>query len=550
MRTSSFAALAAVLVLAGACGTPPVKPASSRSPALSRLGDHSLRVTTQSAAAQRAFDRGLTLAYSFGHYAAEQEFRAAAAADPDCAMAFWGIALVNGPHINLPLVPPDRAATAWQALEKAKGLAPRATPFEQALIEALSKRYASPQPEDRSGLDQAYAAAMREVWRKYPRNADAGILFAEAAMDLHPWDFWKDGSPQPWTPEVLQTLETVLRFAPAHPGANHLYIHAVEASPEPQKALAAADRLARLVPDSSHMVHMPSHIYARVGNWEKAAESNEEAMKADVLYRAAYPRPGFYNVYMAHNAHFLAFTAMMRGRSEEAIRTARTMVSGIPEPFLKEYGPVADGYMIFVSEALMRFGRWQEILEEPEPKPGLPLSQALWHFTRAVALAALDRMPEAKSEQEKFLAASERVPAKATFGNNSASDTLQIATLVLEGELAAHERDFETAKAKLTQAVKHEDALRYNEPPDWIQPVRHTLGAVLLRAGDVSGAEQVYREDLRRYPENGWSLMGLRDCLARQGQVRDAAAADKRFKRAWAVADVMPRSTCYCQAGR
>jgi tetratricopeptide (TPR) repeat protein len=539
-----------VLVLAGSCGTHPRTPAPGPAPGLSRLGNHSLRVTTRSPEAQRAFDRGLTLAYSFGHYAAEQEFRRATQADPDCAMAYWGIALVNGPHINFPLVPPDRAATAWDALRKAQELAQQTTPFEQALIEALSKRYTNSQPEDRRELDEAYAAALREVWRKYPRNADAGTLFAEAAMDLHPWDLWNDGAPQPWTPEIVETLEAVLRLNPSHPGANHLYIHAVEASPHPQQALAAADRLSALVPDASHIVHMPSHIYARVGRWDKAADSNRAAMKVDVRYRAAYPRPGFYNVYMAHNAHFLAFTAMMRGRSEEAISTARTMVGGIPEEFLKEYGPVADGYMIFVSEALMRFGRWKEILEEPEPNPDLPLSRALWHFTRAVALAALDRMQEAKSEQDKFLAAGERVPPKATFGNNSAAQILQIASLVLEGELAAHDRDFETAKSKLTEAVKHEDALRYDEPPDWIQPVRHTLGAVLLRAGDASGAEQVYRQDLNRYPENGWSLMGLRDSLVRQSQIQEAAAVDRRFKRSWAAADVTPQATCYCQAAR
>ena len=316
-------------------------------------------MTTSSKQAQQAFNRGLTWTYAFAHHAAEQEFRRAATADPDCAMAYWGIALVNGPHINFPMVPGDRAEKAWAALEQANARAHTTTPLEQALIAALGKRYANPQPADRSGLDQAYARAMREVWERFPGNADVGALYAEAEMDLHPWDLWnKDGTPQPWTPRILETLEQVLGLNPNHPGANHYYIHAMEASPEPAKALASARRLGRLVPDSSHLVHMPSHIYARVGDWEKAAESNQKAMEADRLYRAAYPRPGFYAMYMAHNTHFLAFTAMMRGRSEEAIALARQMVSDMPPEFIQEYPEVADGFTVFPSKVLMRFGKW------------------------------------------------------------------------------------------------------------------------------------------------------------------------------------------------
>ena len=508
-----------------------------------------MRITAASAEAQTAYDRGLTLAYAFAHYAAEQEFRRALRADPDCAMAWWGIALVNGPHINYPLVTPERAAKAWEALGQAKARAARATPLEQALINALGERYANPQPEDRRPLDEAYAIAMRPVWRDYPKNADVAVLYAEALMNLHPWDLWTKDGPQPWTPEIVATLETAMELNPRHPGANHFYIHAVEASPKPHKGIAAADRLRTLVPDSSHLVHMPAHIYARVARWDDAAAANRDAMRADRLYRAAYPRPGFYAMYMAHNTHFLAFVAMMQGKRHEALACARTMVAEVPEDFRQDYAPVVDGFLIFPSEVLMRFGRWEEVLAEPEPPPEAPLSRALWHFTRASALIALKRMGEARAEQTAFEKTSAAVPPGWQFGQNYATNILAIARNVLAGEMFAQAGQLDEAVASLREAVKIEDALLYDEPPDWIQPVRHTLGAVLLRAGQASEAAEVYREDLQRYPENGWALMGLRDALRRQGKEADARMADARFKKAWATADVKPPSTCYCQAG-
>jgi len=516
--------------------------------ALPRLGDHHFKVTTRSPEAQQAFDRGLTLAYSFLHYPAEQEFRRAAAIDPDCAMAWWGVALVNGPHINFPAVPPARAATAWDALLKAQARAAGASPLERSLIDALSRRYANPQPADRRPLDVAYAEAMRGLWRAHPRNADVGTLFVEAAMDLHPWDLWKDGGPQPWTPEIVETLERVLRLDPSHPGANHLYVHAIEASPDPHKAVAAADRLRTLVPDASHMVHMPAHIYARVGRWEDAAQSNRDAMKADLKYRAAYPRPGFYGLYMTHNAHFLAFVSMMQGRSADTIELARQMVASIPPDFRQDYAAIADGFLIFTSEALMRFGRWEEILAEPEPAAELPLSRALWRFTRTSAFTALNRLPEARAERDAFEQAAAAVPASYTFGNNAASNLLAIARRVLEGELAARTGDLDVAVVSLRKAAQIEDGLAYDEPPDWIQPTRHTLGAVLLRAGKGDEAELAYREDLARFPDNGWSLLGLRDALRQQDKHAEARRVDARLKQVWARADVAPTATCYCQA--
>jgi tetratricopeptide (TPR) repeat protein len=537
MNRLAIPALAAVLA---ACTS--MRPAD--------LGSHSFKITTSSRAAQHAFDRGLTLAYAFSHAAAEDEFRQAAAADPHCAMAWWGVALVNGPHINYPLVPPDRAQTAWEALTKARALAPQSSGREQALIRALGKRHASPQPENRRSLDEAYADTMRNVWQAHPQDTDIATLFAEAMMDLRPWDLWQlDGKPQPGTDEIVATLERALTLNPRHPGANHLYIHALEASPAPERAVAAADRLRSLVPAAGHLVHMPAHIYARVGRWDDSAIANLRAMQADADYLARHPRPGFYAKYMAHNAHFYAYTAMMQGRSAEAIRAARQMVGEIPADFLKQYGPQADGLMIFVSEVLMRFGRWDELLAEPEPPANLPLARALWHYTRTIALIALDRPEEARKEQAAYQAAVARVPKATAFGNNPAHDLLAIATYMINGEMAAKEQRFGAAIVALRSATALEDRLRYNEPPDWIQPVRHTLGAVLLRAGRAAEAETAYREDLTRYPRNGWSLFGLGRALKLQGKDAEAAETERQFRSAWAKADIKLDSTCFCQPG-
>ncbi len=494
-----------------------------------------------------AFNRGLTWAYSFGHSAAEQEFRAALTADPDCAMAWWGIALVNGPHINFASVPPDKAVKAWEAITTAQRLAEHGSPLERSMIDALAKRYANPQPGDRAPLDQAYANAMRDVWKANPQNPDVATLFAEAEMDLHPWNYWSDGRPQPWTTEIVETLETALRLNSRHPGANHFYIHIMEASATPNRALAAANRLRRLVSDSSHMVHMPSHIYARVGLWREAATANQAAIKADQRYRAAFPRPGFYAIYMAHNTHFLAYVSMMQGRSADSIALADQVVSGIPEDFLKDYAAIADGYMIFRAEVLMRFGRWGDIFKEPEPAKEFLLARALWHFTRGVALTALGRMDEARAERAALKNATAAVPADRTMGNNSAADLLAVAASVLDGEMLAKADKCDEAVAKLREAVRLEEKLIYDEPPDWIQPVRHTLGAVLMSAGRFAEAEAVYREDLKVYPENGWSLMGLRDALMAEGKTAEAADVGRRFRTQWAKADITPPSTCYCQ---
>jgi len=514
------------------------------------LGSHTYRITTSSTEAQEAFDRGLTLAYGFAHQAAEKEFRRAAELDPQCAMAWWGVALVNGPHINFPLVPPDHAKTAWEALAKARALSSGAGETERDLIDALGRRYVEQQPDDRRPLDEAYASAMREVWRRHPGDADVATLFAEAMMDLRPWDLWTaDGKSQPGTNEILATLERALEINPNHPGANHYYIHVIEASASPERGVAAADRLGGLAPGVSHLVHMPSHIYARVGRWEDAALANTRAIGDDADYRKSNPRPGFYAMYMAHNQHFLAYALMMQGQSARALEAARAMAATVPADFLNEFAAVADGYMAFVPEVLMRFGRWEEVLAEPEPRENLPLARSLWRFTRAVSLTALGRFKEAGKEREAFRRAAAAVPKDRTFGNNSAAVLLEIATKMLDGEMAAKRGRLDESVRLLRDAVRIEDGLRYDEPPDWMQPARHTLGAVLMTAHRYGEAERVYRDDLAKYPENGWSLFGLGRSLRLQMRDAEASAIEERFNKIWAQADIRLGSTCYCQPG-
>lgn len=512
------------------------------------MGSHRRAVTGASRDAQRWFDQGLVLAMSFNHDEAIRSFTEAARRDSGCAMAWWGIALANGPHINNPAMSEQQSRDAWAALGRAMALRGGASPVERALIEALATRYAETPPADRRALDEAYAGAMRGVWRAYPGDADVGFLFAESMMDLRPWDLWKpDGSPQPGTEEITATLEAVLRRAPGHPGANHLWVHLVEASPQPERGIAAADRLRTLVPGAGHMVHMPAHIYSRVGRWADASEANVRAIEADRRYRALSPRQGFYSVYMAHNRHFLSWAAQMEGRSAVALQAAREMIANFPEDFVRESAFFADGYMNVELETLMRFGRWEELLAAPEPPEYLPITRAFRHFARGTALAALGRLDEADQAQAEFRAAVGRVTDEMIVGNNPANLVLAIAEHQLAGEILNRRGDVDGAVRELREGVRLEDSLRYNESPDWMLPVRHALGAVLLRANRWSDAEAVYRDDLARNRENGWSLWGLARALRAQDRVAEADAARARFRRAWKRADVSLESTCYCQ---
>jgi tetratricopeptide (TPR) repeat protein len=422
---------------------------------------------------------------------------------------------------------------------------------DRALAEALVTRYASPQAEDRALLDEAFAVAMRGAYERYPEDGDVGALYAEALMDLHPWDLYEqDGTAKPWTPEVVTLLEDLLAEHPDHPLANHLYIHAVEASNDPGLADEPADRLRDLMPGLGHMVHMPSHIDVRRGRWREAMTANTKAIEADRAYREAAPvPPDFYRLYMSHNHHMRAYAAMMIGRREEAVRSIRELVADIPEDWLRENADWADGFIAMPYEVLMRFGLWQEILEEPEPADYLPFTGAMHHAARAVALAALDRPAEAREEQSKFEIARAAVAPDAPFGNNVAVDLLGVAEKLVEGEILYREGKKDAGIDALYEAVAREDALRYDEPPDWIQPVRHALGATLMQERRYAEAEQTYRDDLVKLPENGWSLFGLARALRLQKKNDEAEALEARFAEVWKDADTRLKSSCFCQPG-
>jgi tetratricopeptide (TPR) repeat protein len=524
------------------------EPAAITEPRFSGLGSYRRPISTRSPAAQAYFDQGLLLLYAFNHDEAIRSFQQAARLDPDAAMAWWGIAIANGPHINNPVVPPEREKAAWQALHEARGRIKDSSPVEVALIEAAVSRYADPQPEDRSPLDQAFAKAMRTVWERYPQDADVGALYAEAMMDLRPWDLWQDdGTPQPGTEEIIATLERVMAFRPDHPLALHLYIHAVEASPQPERADSAADRLRDLTPGLGHLTHMPSHIDVRRGRWQEAIVANTKAIRADDAYRSQVPRQGFYGLYLAHNRHMLAFGAMMNGQSALAIRAMDEILSTMPAEWAKELSMIADGYHAMPFEVRMRFGKWEEILAAPDLPEYFPLARALRLCARGVAYAALGNTREARAEQADFKKAKSQIPGNAFFGNNKAADLVVVAEHLLEGEIAYREGKEKAALAALRTAVEHEDRLRYDEPPDWIQPVRHALGAALLKSRRFSEAEEVFREDLRRLPNNGWGLYGLARSLERQGKAQEAALIDARFREVWAGADIEISSPCFCQ---
>lgn len=485
--------------------------------------------------------------YAFNHDEAIRAFEHALRLDPRCAMAAWGVAVCLGPHINNPVMPPERSAEAWEAVRRAAQLRPYARPIEQQLIDAVQKRYAAEPPEDRRALDEAYAAAMREVWRQNPDDADIATLYAESLMDLQPWDLWtREGHPKGATNEIVAVLERAMELNPSHPGALHLYIHAVEASPTPQRAASAADRLRDLVPAAGHLVHMPSHIDVRTGRWRQAAEANEKAIVADRAYRRIVPRQGFYRLYMAHNHHFLAYAGMMEGRSGAALSAAREMISSIPRSYLKENATLVDGYTPIAIEVLMRFGRWNDLLREPAPPEYLPITTAFWRFGRAVARAAQGDVARAVEEQRAFRDAVRRVPEGAVMAINPAEKVLRIADHMLDGEIAFRRGEIDAAIDHLQRAIVIEDDLQYMEPPDWVQPVRHTLGAMLVDQKRWAEAERIYRADLERWPENGWSLHGLAICLKAQGRETEYAAVQKRFLDAWQRADIPIESSCLC----
>lgn len=548
-RSMTVILFAVGLLLVAGCSLRSTTTDSRRSdvPLYDGMGAHHRTITTSSSEAQRYFDQGLVWTFAFNHDEAIRSFEKVAHLDPDCAMAWWGIALCNGPHINNPVVPPERSKAAWRALQEALARKDKADPKECRLIDALAKRYADPAPKDRAPLERAYSEAMHDVWLAHRDDSDIGTLYAESMMDLRPWDLWMgDGRPQPGTDEILATLEEVMRLDPKHPGANHLYIHAVESSPHPEKGNAAADRLRRLVPASGHLVHMPSHIDVLTGRWALAARQNVLAIAADEKYLVVSPSQGFYRLYMVHNHHMLAFASMMEGNGEVAMKAARQVVESVPPEELKRSAAMLDPYMGAIYDTYKRFGRWDDMLAAPAPPKILPITTALWRFNRGVAYAAKGDLKGAEREQQAFLAAARNLPDDAVMAINPAAAIMEIAQHFLAGEMAFRRGSIDESVAQLRQAIALEDELLYMEPPEWVQPVRHTLGAVLLTAGRHKEAEEVYRQDLQKWPENGWSLYGLSRCLRAAGQSAEAAKVEARFQKVWSRPDVPIESSCLC----
>jgi tetratricopeptide (TPR) repeat protein len=535
-------ALLVPLVALVACSTREARPpAPAQPPAIlfDNLGTHRHPVSTRVPEAQQYFDQGLRLVWAFNHDEATRAFTEAARLDPDCAMAWWGIALAAGPNYNDP-GNPERDRRAYEALRKAVALERKVSAQERAYIEALAKRYTKKPPPDRKALDVAYADAMREVMRRYPDDLDAATLFAESMMDLRPWDLWsRDGEPRPGTEEIVATLESVLKRDPEHPGANHYYIHAVEASTHPERGVASADRLRGLVPGAGHLVHMPSHIYMRVGRYGDAVAANERAVAVDRAYIARAKPDGLYPMmYYPHNLDFLCAAASMEGRSRDTIRTARELAA-VSSPEMARQMADAEPPLVAPLVALARFGRWKEILREPDFPDDLHYARAIRHYARGLAFTRLGHAREAASEHAALETEVQAIPPERKFVQVLPAQRIAaLAGTVLAGELAASRGRTDDAIRHLEDAVRIQDELPYMEPPPWYFPVRQSLGAVLLKANRAAAAEAVYREDLRRNPENGWSLHGLAESLRAQGKPAEAAAVEQRRRKAWARADV------------
>jgi tetratricopeptide (TPR) repeat protein len=505
------------------------------------LTDYHYTISTQNAQTQSYFNQGLLLSYGFNHAEAFRSFQEAARLDPNCAMCYWGMALVLGPNINAGM---DKAAVpiAWQALQKAQQLSQKAAtnPREKALIQALAQRYTAQPMADRQPLDRAYAKAMRQVMQRYPADLDAATLFAEAVMDTMPWDYWQpNGQPKPDALDIFQRLEAVLKQNPNHPGANHLYIHAVEKE-KPELGLPAADRLMKLFPNAGHLVHMPSHIYIRTGRYHDAVLSNQQGIKADDAYLAKTQAEGIYPLaYRPHNHHFLWFAAQMTGQSQIALKAAEQTAK--VDPKLLGAGELAGAlqhYSIIPLFTRLRFGQWDQILAIPAPAQ--PYPKGIWHYGQGMALLAKGQTtPAAQAlKQLQAIAADPTLKDLKIWGANSTASILDIATQVLSGELALQKKQYEVAIAHFKTAVKLEDALIYTEPENWYQSTRQALARGLLKADKAQEAEQAYRADLKIYPENGWSLYGLMQSLQAQGKTMEAQSLQTRFQTAWQYADI------------
>jgi tetratricopeptide (TPR) repeat protein len=552
MRGTSLVAIALLAASAGPLAaqdhpghehgtTIPVADAAAprRTPIYDNLGSYHMAITVGSPVAQQYFDQGLRLTYGFNHDEAVRSYTEGIREDSTCAMCWWGIAYALGPNINLPM---DTAAVrpAWEALQHAVRLAPQVSPREQDYIKALGARYAAEPAANRAPLDSAWALAIGQVARRYPKDDDAATLYAEALMDLRPWNYWTNaGKPlAPSTLDQLAVLERVTRRNPNHPGACHFYIHAIEASTDAAKAVPCADRLGSLMPGAGHLVHMPTHIYIRLGRWDEAVEHNQTAVHVDQEYLDARHPTGVYPIgYVPHNYHVMWEALSMTGRSAEALSAARTIAEKVPPDVVRTIPPL-EYYTPTVFFTLARFSRWDESLAEPAPPSDLRYSTGIWYYMRGLAFAAKNQLDSARVARDSIAAIGGAIPPEQTANLNSSKALLHVAERSLSADLAARGGRADEAVTIIRQGIEAEDNLIYDEPTAWVMPLRQQLGALLLAGRRYKDAERAFRQDLVRFPDNGWSLHGLADALRAQGRTAEADQAAARFKRVWAKADV------------
>jgi tetratricopeptide (TPR) repeat protein len=541
--------LALALVLASSPVIAQHQHSTDRKPAalMSGLGEHHHPVSTANPEAQRFFDQGLALVYAFNHEGAVRAFKRAAELDPALAMAHWGVALALGPNINLD-IDAERQKLAFEAVEKAASLASKASERERAYIEALRKRYSNAPSPDLKKLAVDYKNAMAELVKSYPDDLDAATLYAESAMNLRPWQLWDaSGKPAEGTLEIVAVLESVLRRDPDHLGANHYYIHAVEAGPHPEWALPSAQRLKVLAPAAGHLVHMPAHIDMRVGNYDAAARSNAYAAESDESYFKDNGKGGVYPMmYYSHNLHFLAVAHAMQGRFEDAKRAADRLQAHIGTymkdgPELQAMLPMVDAFIHTPVLIQVRFRRWDDILRLPEPDKRLPMTGVIWRFARGMAYAATNQIDKAEAEQSALIAGAKAIPPEATSGLSKASSVLAIPENLLAAKIALAKNQKAQAIERLRKAAEMEDSLNYNEPADWYIPARESLGGALILSGDYAGAEKVFRADLEKNPRSGRSLFGLHESLRLQGKQAAAQFVKREFDAAWKKADTQLR---------
>jgi tetratricopeptide (TPR) repeat protein len=506
-------------------------------PLFDNLGTLHHAITTTSEQAQRYFDQGLRLIYAFNHEEAILAFEEAARRDPSAAMTYWGLALALGPNINAAMDKRNERR-AFDALQQARAHRVHVSAADRGYIDALSKRY-SRKGGGRAAQDKAYADAMRSLWREFPEDPDAGVLFAEALMDLRPWDLWTaNGQPQPGTEEIVSTLESILARHPEHPGACHYYIHAVESSSAPERALPCAERLPGLMPGAGHLVHMPAHTYIRLGKYHEAVERNAQAAHVDRAYLAERKLTGDYaDGYYAHNLHFLWASLAMEGRRADALKVARELTGRIAEEEARK-DKWKELYLPTPLWSMIRFGQWDELLREPAPPKDFRLLQGMWRLGRGMALAGTRRLPGAEGEQVVLSGFTKRIGHRRSAETKTERALLKIAEHLLAGEIALRRQKYADAIKHLEDAVKLEDGLPYSEPRFWPIPIRHYLGDTLLMADRPGAAEEVYRTDLARNPNNGWALLGLTRSLRAQHKNSQAEVAERQFEEAWAFADV------------